>query len=665
MRAILKISVLSLLLAGFLGTVSSALAQPFVIFGYTNQVWKFETNSQDAIPTWKDVGFDDSAWGSGRGSLGNESGATLTTLDAAGATLNTTIAIASSGNRYAAYFRTHFNLGVAPANITLTFSNRVDDGAVIYLNGVEVTRLGIAASVSPVVYTTLATSTESTLQIFSTNHPSLVAGDNVLAVEVHQTGNTSSDIVMAMALNGAASAPPVINYPASSLTNRTLAQCVGSTTLSVVASGSPAPTYQWTHAGTNLPGATAATYAINNVALGAAGNYTVILSNANGMVTSTPATVVSVTPDTTAPVVLYATSSTNLTNVTVVFSETIDLLTPSLGDMASNMELRDTNTDSVVTILNVTGLAGGNGYLLQTDPIDPTHGYSLYVSATLDACVNNPLDTVTVPVYSFHSVPLPLNATWRYLDNDIDPAANWPQNAFNDSGWLSGNGPFDSKRNAGGQDTNCRPGGVMTNYFTDGTFTVPYTCILLTSPVSLTNLVTAYFRAHFTYSGDTNATLLELSGKFDDGGVVYLNGTELVRYGMAASPPAVTDTTFATRTGGDADREDVSLFLVPASLRSGDNVIAVDVHQANITSSDMTMGLTVQARTLVPLATAARLTITESGGNVTVTWAGGGTLQSSMDISNPANWTNVGGSPTSPYTTAHSAAAKFYRVTNP
>lgn len=52
---------------------------------------------------------------------------------------------------------------------------------------------------------------------------------------------------------------------------------------------------------------------------------------------------------------------------------------------------------------------------------------------------------------------------------------------------------------------------------------------------------------------------------------------------------------------------------------------------------------------------------TLAGGNVTITWTGGGTLQESVDLQ---SWTNVAGSPTSPYQAPVSAAApaKFFRL---
>ena len=62
-----------------------------------------------------------------------------------------------------------------------------------------------------------------------------------------------------------------------------------STSFNVVAQGSPAPTYQWRHGGTNIPGATGATLTINPTLSTDAGNYDVVASNASGSVTSSVA----------------------------------------------------------------------------------------------------------------------------------------------------------------------------------------------------------------------------------------------------------------------------------------------------------------------------------------------------------------------------------------
>jgi sugar lactone lactonase YvrE len=67
---------------------------------------------------------------------------------------------------------------------------------------------------------------------------------------------------------------------------------------SVTASGRPAVTYQWNFNGTPINGATNSTYGISNAQSGNAGNYTVVVTNVLGSVTSNQATLTvnSVTP---------------------------------------------------------------------------------------------------------------------------------------------------------------------------------------------------------------------------------------------------------------------------------------------------------------------------------------------------------------------------------
>lgn len=59
---------------------------------------------------------------------------------------------------------------------------------------------------------------------------------------------------------------------------------------SVVATGTPAPTYQWRFNGTNIAGATGASYTRSNVQSADAGDYTVVVSNVVSTAESQPAT---------------------------------------------------------------------------------------------------------------------------------------------------------------------------------------------------------------------------------------------------------------------------------------------------------------------------------------------------------------------------------------
>jgi hypothetical protein len=73
--------------------------------------------------------------------------------------------------------------------------------------------------------------------------------------------------------------------------------------LGVGVSGAPAPAYQWRKEGVPIPGATGATLALPAVQADAAGNYSVVVTNALGSVTSLPASL-AVTPLAGAPVIV-------------------------------------------------------------------------------------------------------------------------------------------------------------------------------------------------------------------------------------------------------------------------------------------------------------------------------------------------------------------------
>ncbi len=83
---------------------------------------------------------------------------------------------------------------------------------------------------------------------------------------------------------GAAVAPSIVTQPAGYAAN------VGDNiTFSVLAIGQTPFTYQWRLNGADIPGATNATLVLNNVQVGAAGTYTVRVSNTLGFVISDPA----------------------------------------------------------------------------------------------------------------------------------------------------------------------------------------------------------------------------------------------------------------------------------------------------------------------------------------------------------------------------------------
>jgi hypothetical protein len=95
----------------------------------------------------------------------------------------------------AAYFRRVVNLSAAPSTATLSWL--ADDGAVLYVNGVEVTRDNMPTG--PIDYSTFASSgrwnaQESLVRSVTVPAGLLRAGTNVIAAEVHQDAANSSDL---------------------------------------------------------------------------------------------------------------------------------------------------------------------------------------------------------------------------------------------------------------------------------------------------------------------------------------------------------------------------------------------------------------------------------------------------------------------------------------
>ena len=110
------------------------------------------------------------------------------------------------------YFRRHFNLSANPAtdDITLEITTLINDGAVFYLNGTEVMRLGMPGGA--ISYSTLADRTVNnpiTEGPFIIPSDNLVTGDNVLAVEVHQASSNSNDIWFGLMLDANVTTPDV------------------------------------------------------------------------------------------------------------------------------------------------------------------------------------------------------------------------------------------------------------------------------------------------------------------------------------------------------------------------------------------------------------------------------------------------------------------------
>jgi hypothetical protein len=127
-----------------------------------------------------------------------------------------------------------------------------------------------------------ATSASYTISSITTND----AGSYTVTV-----ANSVATVTSSAATLTVNTGPAIATHPAS----QTVA-INGNVSFNVVASGNPAPTYQWRKAGTNISGATNATYTITGVTQASAGSYDVVVSNSVGNVTSDAATLTVNTP---------------------------------------------------------------------------------------------------------------------------------------------------------------------------------------------------------------------------------------------------------------------------------------------------------------------------------------------------------------------------------
>src|SRR6185436_1351770 len=146
-----------------------------VVVSFTN-VWRYEQSGVDLGTVWRQPEFDDSGWASGRGLLG----ATPNTLPVP---KNTDLTVGPT----TFYFRTSFDYTGNPAYLNLNLRHAVDDGVVLYLNGVEVTRFNIPSG-APGFLTNASSQVANAAFRPGVNVPlsNLRLGRNVLAAEVHQ-----------------------------------------------------------------------------------------------------------------------------------------------------------------------------------------------------------------------------------------------------------------------------------------------------------------------------------------------------------------------------------------------------------------------------------------------------------------------------------------------
>ncbi len=154
----------------------------------SGSTWKYLDDGSDQNTAWYATGFNDAAWAEGASELGYGDGDEATT-------------ISYGGSATAKFICSYFRKTITVANPSLyadyTLNIVRDDGIVVYVNGVEAYRDNMPAGT--ITYTTgaataLSAPAENAWNTTTLPGTTFSAGTNEIAVEIHQSGPTSSDL---------------------------------------------------------------------------------------------------------------------------------------------------------------------------------------------------------------------------------------------------------------------------------------------------------------------------------------------------------------------------------------------------------------------------------------------------------------------------------------
>jgi hypothetical protein len=223
--------------------------------------------------------------------------------------------------------------------------------------------------------------------------------------------------------------------------------------------------------------------------------------------------------------------------------------------------------------------AGGPFALVTTAPADSMSYTHTGLTSEVEYCyqvravnVNGPsaytnTDCATPPV-AIPGDPLPIvpGTSWSYFKGQVEPPSDWNDLSFDDSAWLEGPSGFGY---GDGDDTT-----VLSDM--------------------LCSYASVYLRKIFNVSDPSTLVSLTLTVDYDDAFVAYINGVEVARSSnISGTPPAFNKLANSDHeaTGGSppGSADLIDLTSVIPSLLTGDNVLAIQGHNATLGSSDFSL----------------------------------------------------------------------------
>jgi len=583
--------------------VTFVIAAPDTPSGGTAQPgdeWRYLDNGTDQGAAWRGLEFDDSTWKTGRGEFGYgdaQDGRPEYTLIEDNPTPGYS---SNASDRYiTTYFRKIFEVEDFRRISGLTMSLLRDDGAVVWLNGNRIYFENGLGNANYLTTTNGSISNETTHDTIPLPEalPFLRDGDNILAVEVHQQSVSSSDLSFDLGLTaldrpyGGVLANDV--EPEGEPMTATVTQQPGNGTLNFNANG----TFTY-NANTGFQGTDTFTYTASD-----------------GTLTSPPVTVtITVGPPFNQPPVAapntYNSTEDTVLNVSAIIGVLANDADPESQPLTAVLVSQSANGTVVLApdgsftftpTLNWNGTTTFTYRASDGVKLSPITTVTLNLSAVPDVptavadtyrtSVGTPLVVNTASPGSTSPVTLIIAAPettggvaqpgdiWRYLDNGTNQGTAWQAVDFDDSAWKEGAGELGY-----GDSSDNRP-----------EITVVEDDAVPGYSSSSNRYITTYFRKSFTIPDRQRLANLSISLLRDDGAVVYLNGNRVHADGALATANPLTYLTPADNQNNESTHENISLPNAAQHLVDGVNVLAVEVHQNNSTSSDMSFDLGLTA----------------------------------------------------------------------
>ena len=158
------------------------------------ETWRYNDTGLDLGTSWREPDFNDDEWNTGPAPLGYGVGDESTIIS---------FGPDPEQKHITYYFRRSFELSADTEVDRITLALQRDDGAVVYLNGNEVSRSNMPPEA--IFYRTRANRSDSSSNSFLLSElptSALLVGMNFIAVEVHQTSRGSTDMRFDLALTG-------------------------------------------------------------------------------------------------------------------------------------------------------------------------------------------------------------------------------------------------------------------------------------------------------------------------------------------------------------------------------------------------------------------------------------------------------------------------------